>query len=132
MTLLAMDLLLILPTTLYSEYHLILRDRDDEPNHTKSAIWIGTNDLGPAAFFTDNRPNLTIIDYLDCVYEQLDVLYETGARNFIVLNIAPLNYAPEFALPEDGGVINTQYWLKEDQYSTNAYVPPHIFILYLL
>lgn len=101
---------------------LCLRDADDGPNRTKSAIWIGTNDLGPAAFFTDNRPNLTILDFLDCVYEQLDMLYETGARNFIILNVAPLNYAPQYALPENGGVINTRNWLNEDQYSTNVYV----------
>lgn len=93
-----------------------------------SAIWIGTNDLGPAAFFTDNRQELTILDYVECVYERLDTLYGIGARNFVLLNIAPLNFAPEFALPENGGVVNSQYWLNEDQYSANAYVTPDAYI----
>lgn len=85
-----------------------------------SAIWIGTNDIGPSAFFTDNRLNLSIIDYVDCVYEQLDLVYEAGARNFVLLNLAPLNYAPMYALPQNGGTIDTHYWPLEDLYSTNA------------
>lgn len=93
-----------------------------DPHEKKSAIWIGTNDLGPAAFFTDNRPNLTILDYIGCVYDQLDTLHGVGARNFVLLNIAPLNYAPQFALPEDGGVINSRFWPNEELYSTNVYV----------
>lgn len=64
------------------------------------------------------------MDYIDCVYAQLDTLHEIGARNFVLLNIAPLNHAPEFALPEDGGVIGSQYWRNEANYSTNAYDSP--------
>lgn len=63
------------------------------------------------------------MDYIECVYQQLDTLHGIGARNFVLLNIAPLNHAPEFALPEDGGVINSQYWKNEQDYSTNVYVP---------
>lgn len=62
------------------------------------------------------------MDYVECVYERLDSLYDIGARNFVLLNIAPLNYAPMYALPENGGTIDTQYWLDEDKYATNAYV----------
>lgn len=85
-----------------------------------SAIWIGTNDLGPAAFFTDSRLNLTILDYIDCVYEQLDTLHEAGARNFVLLNLAPLNYAPMYALPENGGTVGSHFWEDEANYNTNA------------
>lgn len=60
------------------------------------------------------------MDYVDCVYEQLDILYENGARNFVLLNIAPLNYAPMYALPENGGTIDSEYWKDEDTYNTNA------------
>lgn len=76
--------------------------------------------MGPAAFFTDSRLNLTISDYVDCVYEQLDTLYEAGARNFVLLNIAPLNYAPMYALPENGGTIGSNFWKDESTYNTNA------------
>ncbi|KAJ0114618.1 acetyl esterase [Diaporthe amygdali] len=89
-------------------------------NETIYAIWIGTNDLGPAAFFTDNRVSLTILDYIDCVYEQLDALHEAGARNFVLLNLAPLNFAPMYALPENGGTINTTFWKDEETYNANV------------
>lgn len=86
----------------------------------RSAIWIGTNDLGPSAFFTDNRASLTIVDFVDCVYNQLDTLYDAGARNFVLLNLAPLNHVPSFALPEYGGTLNTQFWPNEDTYNDNV------------
>lgn len=89
-------------------------------DYIHSAIWIGTNDIGPASFFTDNRVDLTLLDYIDCVYEQLDALHEVGARNFVLLNLAPLNYAPMYALPENGGTINTTFWKDEGAYNANA------------
>ncbi|KUI68634.1 hypothetical protein VM1G_03676 [Cytospora mali] len=89
-------------------------------DETIYAIWIGTNDLGPSAFFTDNRPTLTILDYVDCVYEQFDILYEAGARNFMLLNLAPLNYAPMYALPENGGTLGSPFWKDEANYNTNV------------
>lgn len=60
------------------------------------------------------------MDYIDCVYEQLDTLYKEDARNFILLNIAPLNYAPMYALPEYGGTVDSHYWEDEANYSANA------------
>ncbi|KAL1860513.1 hypothetical protein Daus18300_009145 [Diaporthe australafricana] len=89
-------------------------------NETIYAIWIGTNDLGPSAFFTDNRLSLILVDYIDCVYAQLDTLHEAGARNFVLLNLAPLNYAPMYALPENGGTINTTFWKEEGTYNSNV------------
>lgn len=88
--------------------------------NVNSAIWIGTNDLGPSSFFTDNRLDLTLLDYIDCVYEQLDALHEVGARNFVLLNLAPLNYAPMYALPENGGTLNTSFWKDEGAYNANV------------
>lgn len=89
-------------------------------NETIYAIWIGTNDLGPASFFTDNRPSLSLLDYVECVYAQLDALHDAGARNFVLLNLAPLNYAPMYALPENGGTINTNFWKDEAAYNSNV------------
>lgn len=84
------------------------------------AIWIGTNDLGNGAFFTDQQPNnLTIIDYVDCVYDQLDRLYAFGARKFILMNIAPLDLAPQYSLPGNGGLDAPQYWTNKLSYNAN-------------
>jgi phospholipase/lecithinase/hemolysin len=52
----------------------------------------------------------TVADYIDCVYEQMSRLYENGARYFVLMNLAPLNLLPQYALPEDGGLPATQFF----------------------
>jgi phospholipase/lecithinase/hemolysin len=89
-------------------------------DQTIYAIWIGTNDLGSGAFFTDKQPkNMTIVDYIDCVYTQLDRLYAIGARNFVLMNIAPLDLTPQYGLPQNGGLDAPQYWKNKLSYNTN-------------
>ncbi|KAH7399545.1 GDSL lipase/esterase [Pyrenochaeta sp. MPI-SDFR-AT-0127] len=75
-----------------------------QPDSTVYAIWIGTNDLGNDAFLTDSQvPGKTVKDYIDCVYNTIGKLYANGARYFVILNLAPLNLAPQYATPENGG-----------------------------
>ncbi|KAF2164626.1 carbohydrate esterase family 16 protein [Zasmidium cellare ATCC 36951] len=82
----------------------------DLPN-TLFALWIGTNDLGPDAFITDSQlPGKTLVDYTECVFDQIRRLYAHGARRFVLLNVAPLDLAPQYALPDKGGLSETQYW----------------------
>jgi hypothetical protein len=93
---------------------------DNPSSSTVYAIWIGTNDLGNAGFLTEFQPKgMPLTNYTDCVFNQLDRLYAVGARKFALLNIAPLNLAPQYALPEDGGLNNTRYWTTKSEYSTN-------------
>ena len=47
--------------------------------------------------------------YVDCIYDQLTRLYDNGGRYFVVINLAPLELAPEYALPPYG-VGPNQYW----------------------
>jgi phospholipase/lecithinase/hemolysin len=82
-----------------------------KPDNTVYAIWIGTNDLGNNAFLTDSQiKGKTVADYIDCVYEQVSRLYENGARYFVLMNLAPLNLLPQYALPENGGLEATQFF----------------------
>ncbi|KAL1631700.1 hypothetical protein SLS56_004374 [Neofusicoccum ribis] len=91
------------------------------PNdETVYSMWIGTNDLGGNAFLTESQaPGLTIVDYINCVYDQFDTLYENGARYFVLMNLAPLQLAPVYATAERGGVgeylnvTETSYRMKE-------------------
>ncbi|KAK5133805.1 hypothetical protein LTR08_007235 [Meristemomyces frigidus] len=82
----------------------------DPVDATVYAIWIGTNDLGYSAFIQDEQvagTNLTT--YIDCVYAQLARLYAAGGRNFVLMNVAPLNLAPIYeAEPFSAG--DNQYW----------------------
>jgi hypothetical protein len=84
------------------------RFMDIEPNETVYTIWIGTNDLGNSAFLTDSQVSgTTIPDYIDCVYNVLDMVYDNGGRYFVVMNLVPLQLTPQYATPENGGVAAT-------------------------
>ena len=52
----------------------------------------------------------TLADYVDCVYNTIDGLYENGARYFVLLNLAPLQLLPQYATPENGGLPATKFW----------------------
>ncbi|KAI9149051.1 Acetylesterase [Paramyrothecium foliicola] len=87
---------------------------------TVYAIWIGTNDLGASVFLTEEQPKgLPITAYTDCVFNQLDRLYESGARKFVVMNAGPLDLIPQYALPENEGTDAPQFWRTKLQYNTN-------------
>ncbi|KAK4629221.1 Acetylesterase [Fulvia fulva] len=80
-------------------------------DETVYSIWIGTNDLGVYAFLTDSHvAGTTIVDYADCVYAQLKRVYDNGGRYFVLQNVAPLNLAPLYATPAQGGVAQDNYW----------------------
>ncbi|KAL3471350.1 hypothetical protein BJX99DRAFT_29548 [Aspergillus californicus] len=90
------------------------------PHETVYAIWIGTNDLGYSGFITEVQPKGMPVTYLtDCVYAQLDRLHEIGARNFVLLNNAPLDLSPQHALPENGGLLNSEFWTDKSTYEPN-------------
>lgn len=81
------------------------------PRETVYSIWIGTNDLGNYAFITDSQvKDKTIPDYINCVYSVLDRVYASGGRYFVLMNLAPLQLAPLYATPENGGVGANHYW----------------------
>ncbi|KAF2489558.1 hypothetical protein BU16DRAFT_567729 [Lophium mytilinum] len=79
------------------------------PHSTVYATWIGTNDLN--AYITDMQvAGKTIADYIDCVYAAFDGIYAAGGRYFILMNAAPLQLAPLYATPQNGGLTKSKYW----------------------
>ncbi|KAG2130906.1 carbohydrate esterase family 16 protein [Suillus clintonianus] len=63
-----------------------------DPKETMYTIWIGTNDLGANALITgSNAPSTSIVQVRQCAIDVLKTLYESGARNFIMQNILPLD-----------------------------------------
>ena len=90
------------------------------PDQTVYSIFIGTNDLGNYAFITDsNVAGTSIVNYTDCVFNQLQRVYNNGGRYFVLQNVAPLNLAPQYAAAGKGGLSATQYWPDKSNYSTN-------------
>ncbi|KAE8356133.1 hypothetical protein BDV28DRAFT_145477 [Aspergillus coremiiformis] len=84
---------------------------DIPADDTVYAIWIGTNDLGNYAFLTDSQVRgKTIPDYIECVYEALHRIYQNGGRHFVLMNVAPLQLAPQYALPGHGAVKSLSWW----------------------
>lgn len=91
---------------------------DDPADGTVYAIWIGTNDLGYAAFIQDEQvAGTNITTYVDCVYDQLDRVYANGGRFFVIINVAPLNLSPEYGVEGQGGVGSNQYWQDKSDYN---------------
>ncbi|KAJ7449218.1 GDSL lipase/esterase [Mycena latifolia] len=58
-------------------------------DQTVFTLWIGTNDLGADSLVTGSN-NASIVDVSGCMVDWVRVLYASGARNFIVQNIIPL------------------------------------------
>lgn len=85
---------------------------------TVYSIWIGTNDLGNRGFLMDSQvAGTNVPNYTDCVYAQLKRLYDHGGRYFVLQNLAPLDLAPLYATPENGGVEpgTNSYWLNKPE-----------------
>ncbi|KAL2158886.1 hypothetical protein VTH06DRAFT_2916 [Thermothelomyces fergusii] len=92
------------------------------PQDTVYAVWIGTNDLGWDAFLSDSQtPGATISDFVNCVFDVLDHVYKTGGRRFVILNTAPLERFPLYALPENGGTLDSQFWKTKTNYNITQY-----------
>jgi hypothetical protein len=84
------------------------------PTSTVYAIWIGTNDLGAGGFLTNNETaGSTLDDYVDCVFDAFDKLYQLGARRLILMNVIPLYLTPMYASEAQGGLNYSQYWLTQ-------------------
>ncbi|KAL7266323.1 hypothetical protein RUND412_011132 [Rhizina undulata] len=81
-----------------------------DPETTLFSIWIGTNDLG-ADLIISGLPTVGEVNYTDCVFSTIEKLYSLGARNFVLQNLAPLQYAPLYASVADGGSEGPdRYW----------------------
>jgi hypothetical protein len=84
---------------------------DIPQDETVYSIFIGTNDLGNYAFISDSQvAGTTIVNYTDCVFQSIQSLYDSGARYFVLQNVAPLYLNPQYGLPGKGGLATTQYW----------------------
>ncbi|QSZ33601.1 hypothetical protein DSL72_005169 [Monilinia vaccinii-corymbosi] len=82
-----------------------------KPGNTVYSMWIGTNDLGQGGFLTDSSLNgTTIADYVDCIFERFDGIYQTGARYFVLMNNAPLQLSPLYGMPGAGGLNASASW----------------------
>ncbi|EEB99252.1 hypothetical protein MPER_01101, partial [Moniliophthora perniciosa FA553] len=78
------------PPVFESQLPLYFSERDNgtlvlSPEDTVYTLWIGTNDLGANALLTGHT-NGSLVDVTKCMVNWVQVLYDSGARNFIFQN----------------------------------------------
>ncbi|KAI9695705.1 MAG: hypothetical protein M1820_008468 [Bogoriella megaspora] len=80
-------------------------------DETVYSVWIGTNDLDVGEMLTDSQVSGTnITTYIDCLFAQLQRIYDNGARYFVLQNVIPLFLTPLVATPENGGLGPNIFW----------------------
>ncbi|KAF2273783.1 carbohydrate esterase family 16 protein [Westerdykella ornata] len=91
------------------------------------AIWMGVNDVGNS-FWLENVTELhgkIMQDY----FEEVEVLYQAGARNFAFLNVPPINKSPMMlAQPEESRELEATVIAKFNQLlvdHANAFASSH-------
>lgn len=55
------------------------------------------------------------------MWSVFDTIYSTGGRRFVLLNTAPLQYAPMYAAQSNGGAGDNQYWMNKTLYNETEY-----------
>ncbi|KAH7319580.1 carbohydrate esterase family 16 protein [Stachybotrys elegans] len=58
------------------------------------AVWMGVNDVGNSWWMDGQQERLTSI--IDAYFEQVQILYDAGARNFAILTVPPTDRSPMF------------------------------------
>lgn len=89
-----------------------------EADNTVYALWIGTNDLGGDGAMLTNRQveGATLGDFIDCSFGVFDSVYAAGGRHFVLMNTAPLERSPLYQTPEEGGLVDSQFWGDKSEY----------------
>ena len=60
-----------------------------DPRETVFTLWIGTNDVGANALLTDaHAPGVSLVDVVACAVNWVEVMYKSGARNFVFQNVS--------------------------------------------
>ncbi|KZT69467.1 carbohydrate esterase family 16 protein [Daedalea quercina L-15889] len=86
----------LFPSVFEDELPLYFTERENgslvlDLTDTMYTLWIGTNDVGVGELITGQQtPGVTLVDTVSCAVDWVKVLYMSGARNFIVQNMLPL------------------------------------------
>ncbi|KJA24292.1 carbohydrate esterase family 16 protein [Hypholoma sublateritium FD-334 SS-4] len=85
-------------------------------DNTLFAVWIGINDVGNSFGWTNITQSTFNTVLMNRLESQLEILYESGARNFLFLTVPPTNRAP--LIVEQGQ--NSVSLIKADLANYNA------------
>ncbi|KAL4803367.1 hypothetical protein BDV18DRAFT_162931 [Aspergillus unguis] len=62
-------------------------------DETLFAVWMGVNDVGGSWY--QSNPDALQVEILDQYFEQLELVYAGGARNFVLLTVPPTERTPQ-------------------------------------
>jgi len=66
-----------------------------DSKNTLFALYLGSNDIHFINFINTNKTVFQVMDnIIDIIFNHAEKMYEKGARNFIFINVPPLNEAP--------------------------------------
>ncbi|ORY00295.1 carbohydrate esterase family 16 protein [Clohesyomyces aquaticus] len=83
------------------------------PRNSLFGVWMGVNDVGNSYWNANDTEAALLGRIMDSYFGQIDVLYATGARNFVLLNVPPIDQSPlmlgqtEAVRAQEKGVIET-------------------------
>ncbi|CAH0053728.1 unnamed protein product [Clonostachys solani] len=82
-------------------------------DNTLAGVWMGVNDVGNS-FWLEDREAL-IVKVLGRYFEQLQILYDAGVRNFLLLGVPPTEKSP--LMLENGEESNKMLAATIEQYN---------------
>lgn len=91
-------------------------------DQTLFALWIGTNDLGANALLTHEQLHgVSLTNVTSCMYDVLSELRSLGAKNFAILNVAPLQLFPLYQDARKGGIVgDNRFWAGKGTQGANT------------
>lgn len=84
-----------IPDIIHNEIPTYMSTKDSlgyAPEETAFAIWIGTNDVGVLEGGTETA-GVTYQNTTECAVGWVKTMYDSGARNFIFLNVSESKYS---------------------------------------
>jgi len=96
--------------------------------HTLFAIYLGSNDIYVVNYLNNNKTaNENINNIIQTMFMKIEDICKVGGRNFLILNISPLDLAPvnannkyqnyEYLIPYFNNMINNSSQILFNKYS---------------
>ncbi|KAL4933229.1 SGNH/GDSL hydrolase family protein [Aspergillus undulatus] len=85
-------------------------------NSTLFAVWMGVNDVGGSWY--QANPDALQTEILDQLFEQIEIVYDGGARNFALLTVPPTERTPQITQGENANYTITHLSAAIESWNT--------------
>ena len=92
---------------------------DRTADNTVYTLLVGGNDQALGGFLNDAYHEGHVLpDVVDCMWDVLDGIYQTGGRRLVIFTQLNFAYSPQYNLPEVGGYNQSLFWPDKLDYNT--------------